>query len=72
MSPAVKTILERVATWPEQDQEELAGVAREIEARRTGFYVLDEDEKAAIEKARRGPIVPDDEVSSFWKRSGIK
>jgi hypothetical protein len=72
MSPAVKTILERVATWPEQDQEELADVAREIEARRTGVYVLDEDEKAAIDKARRSPIVPDDEVSSFWKRRGVK
>jgi len=72
MSPAVKTILERVATWPEEDQEELADVAREIEARRTGVYVLDEDEKAAIDKARRSPIVPDDEVSSFWKRRGVK
>jgi len=72
MSPAVKTILERVATWPEQDQEELADVAREIEARRTGVYVLDEDEKAAIDKARRSPIVTDDEVSSFWKRRGVK
>ncbi|HLQ92167.1 MAG TPA: hypothetical protein VK148_19255 [Xanthobacteraceae bacterium] len=68
----MKTILERVATWPEQDQEELADVAREIEARRTGVYVLDEDEKAAIDKARRSPIVPDDEVSSFWKRRGVK
>jgi len=51
---------------------ELADVAREIEARRTGVYVLDEDEKAAIDKARRSPIVPDDEVSSFWKRRGVK
>jgi hypothetical protein len=32
MSPATKTILERVANWPEKDQEELAEVAREIEA----------------------------------------
>ena len=68
----MKTILERVATWPEQDQEELADVASEIETRRTGVYVLDEDENASIDKARRSAIVPDDEVSSFWKRSGIK
>ena len=72
MSPAVKSILERVATWPKQDQEELADLAREIEARRTGVYVLDEDENASIDKARRSAIVPGDEVSSFWKRSGIK
>ena len=72
MSPTVKTILERVATWPERDQEELADVAREIEERRTGVYVLNEDERAAIDEARRSPIVPVDEVSSFWKRHGAK
>jgi hypothetical protein len=36
MSPTVKAFLERVASWPEEDQEELAKVAREIEARRKG------------------------------------
>ena len=40
MSPAVKSVLGRVATWPKQDQEELADVARETEARRTGVYGL--------------------------------
>ena len=72
MSPAVRTILERVAAWPEQDQAELADVAREIEARRTGVYVLDEDEKESIDKALRSPIASDDEVASFWSRHGIK
>ncbi len=48
MSSAVNTILERVAAWPEKDQEELAEVAREIEARRTGIYELTPDEEAAI------------------------
>ena len=30
MSPATKQILEQVASWPEEDQEELAELAREI------------------------------------------
>jgi hypothetical protein len=72
MSPAVKSILERVAAWPEQDQAELAEVAREIEARRTGVYILDTDEKDAIEKARLSPVVSDEEVSLFWTRRGFK
>jgi hypothetical protein len=55
MSPAVKNILERVATWPERDQEELAEVAREIEARRTGIYELAPEEEAAIHEADCGP-----------------
>jgi hypothetical protein len=34
MSPGTKTLLEQVQSWPEEDQEELDEVAREIESRR--------------------------------------
>ena len=71
MTDTAKDILERVAAWPPEDQEELAEVAREIEGRRTGVYVLNEDEKAAIAAARRGGIASDAEVAEFWKRLGI-
>ena len=71
MSPAVKTILERVASWPAEDQEELSEIAREIEARRTGVYRLSDEERAAIQAARRGPLAADDEVEAFWKRRSL-
>ena len=71
MSAAVKNILQRVAAWPEEDQEELAALAREIEARRTGVYQLSDDEKAAIDAARRSGLASDDGVAAFWKRYGL-
>jgi hypothetical protein len=71
MSPAVKTILERVASWPADDQEELSELAREIEARRTGIYRLSDEERAAIQAARHGPLASDDEVEAFWKRRDL-
>jgi len=71
MSPTVKTILERVASWPAEDQEELSELARDIEARRSGVYRLSDDERAAIDAARRGPLAADDEVEAFWKRRGL-
>ena len=37
MSPAVKTILEMMASWPVEDQEELSELAREIEAGAPAF-----------------------------------
>lgn len=74
-SPAVKTILERVATWPEKDQEELAEVAREIEARRTGIYELTPDEEAAIREGiadlDHGRSIGEDEMRAFWKRCSV-
>ena len=67
----IAAVLESVRSWPEQDQAELAELAREIEARRKGIYQLTDDELAAIETARRTEIVPEDEVAAFWKARGI-
>ena len=71
MSPAIKELLQHVASWPEEDQEELAELAREIEARRTGVYVLSDAERAAITDARKSEFVSDEQVAAFWKRHGI-
>ena len=71
MRSASKEILGKIGSWPEEDQEELAELAREIEARRTGVYVLSDDERAAIADARRGAFASDTEVVTFWKRHGI-
>ena len=67
----IDSVLTAVRSWPEEDQQELLKLAREIEARRTGVYVLDEDERAAIASARQGPLASDDEVAAFWKRLGL-
>ncbi len=72
MSDTAKDILERVATWPEEDQEELAEIVRDIESRRNGLYVLTAEEQAAIEAARRGGFVSDADIAAFWKRHGIE
>lgn len=71
MNSAVKDILKKVAGWPEEDQQELAELAREIEARRTGVYVLSEAERTAIAEARRGAFASEEEAAAFWKRHGV-
>jgi len=72
MSNKTKEILERVATWPAEDQEELAEIARDIEGRRNGLYILSADEQAAIDAARRSGFVSDADIAAFWKRHGIE
>jgi hypothetical protein len=67
----IDTLLESARSSPQQDQEELAEVAREIEARRTGVYILTDDERTAIAKARQSSLASDDEVDAFWKLRGI-
>jgi predicted transcriptional regulator len=67
--------LESVHSWPVEDQEELAELAREIEARRTGVYIMSDEERAAVhqglEQARRGEFVSDEEMDAFWKKIGV-
>ncbi|MEA2947991.1 MAG: hypothetical protein QOI40_3321 [Alphaproteobacteria bacterium] len=75
MTPTTKALLEQVASWPEQDQDELAEYAREIEARRTGAYVLSDEEwvdlQEGIGQADRRELVPDDVVANADKRHGV-
>jgi len=75
MSPTTKRLLEQVESWPEEDQEELAEYAREIEARRTGVYMMSDDERAAVRRglaqADRGEFVPDEVVSDADKRHDL-
>jgi hypothetical protein len=75
MTPATKTVLEQVASWPQQDQDELAEYAREIEARRTGVYVVSDEEwvdlQEGIAQADRREFVPDEDVAQADKRHGV-
>ena len=72
MNADVKNTLDRVANWPEEDQEELAQVALEIEARRHGVYHAPPQELVAIDEAlaaiARGEIASDDEVEAVFAK----
>ena len=72
MNADVKNTLDRVANWPEEDQEELAQVALEIEARRHGVYHATPQELVAIDEAlaavARGEIASDDEVEAVFAK----
>jgi len=73
MSPDTRKILERVASWPEEDQDELAEVAANIEARRIGIYRLAGDERAAVEEGladmRAGRFATDQEMDAIFKKA---
>jgi hypothetical protein len=68
---SLQEVLSRVEAWPREEQEALAEYARELEARRTGVYRLTEDERAAIQLARQGEFVPDEEMDAYWKRHDV-
>jgi hypothetical protein len=63
-----EALLEKVRSWSAEEQEEFLELAREIEARQTGTYVLTRDEEAAIAKARNSGFASDDEVAAFWRK----
>jgi predicted transcriptional regulator len=71
MSSGTEKLLERVKSWPEEDQEELAEVAREIESRRSGVYRLSDQERTAVragmDAARRGDFASEEEMNEFYR-----
>jgi hypothetical protein len=72
MTPATKKLLEQVESWPQEDQDELAEYAREIEARRTGTYRATPEELAAIDEALaeldRGEVANEAEVRAAFAK----
>ncbi len=79
MTPKLKTLLERAETWPETDQDEFAAIAQtfadDVEERRTGVYVISDDEWAdlqqGVEQADRCEFVSDMAIAAANKRYGI-
>jgi hypothetical protein len=67
MSPAIKELLQHVASWPQEDQEELAEVARAIEARRTGVYRATPEELQAVDAAERSGIASAQDVEAAFR-----
>ena len=71
MNSRTRALLERVESWPSEDQEELADFIREVESRRTGLYRLSDEERAAVregmEDARQGNFATDEEIEAFYQ-----
>jgi hypothetical protein len=72
MNADVKNMLSRVARWPEEDQNELAQVALEIEARRHGVHHASPEELQAIDEAlaavSRGEVASDEDVEAVFAK----
>jgi len=75
MTNVLEAVMRQAEHWPLEDQEELAEHAREIEARRTGVYLMSDAERAAVREgvaqADRGEFVPDEVVAEADKRHGL-
>lgn len=75
MSQGAGDILDRVNTWPQEDRDDLAEVARAIEARRTGLYRVTPEEEEAIRDGladlERGDWASEEAMRAFWMRCGV-
>jgi hypothetical protein len=63
----VKEILDRVLTWPQQDQEKVARFVRQVEQAR-GDDITDEEWKIIEERAARRDLASDEEVEQLFRR----
>ena len=64
----VKEMLDRVLNWPPDEQEKVARFVREVEARRGGEDISDEEWKIIEERAARRDLATDEEVEQVFGR----
>ena len=67
MNQTTMDILRRVETWPQEDQDELAELARDIEARRSGVYRATPEELRALDEAEHSGVASDEEVEAAFQ-----
>ena len=72
MTKTAKQLLERVASWPDEDVEKLEEAAREIDALRSGEYHATDEELRAIDEAiaelDRGEVASDEQVRAAFAK----
>jgi hypothetical protein len=72
MTRTMRKLLERVESWPQEDQEGLVEYAREIEARRSGVYHAVPEELQAIDEAlgqvARGELATKVEIEAAFAK----
>jgi len=68
----LEILLEQVAAWPAEAQEELMHSIASIEEKHLGVYRLSEEERAAVRRGlqemREGKLATDEEVAAVFNR----
>jgi hypothetical protein len=64
----VRELLDRVLSWPPDDQERVAQFVREVERRRSDDGITDEEWKIIEERAARRDLATDEEVEEVFSR----
>jgi hypothetical protein len=63
----IEAVLENVRSWPREDQDELAEIARDIEARRKGLYRATAEELQALDEAEASGTADDHEIEAAFR-----
>jgi hypothetical protein len=64
----VKELLDRILTWPEDDQEKLAQFVREVEQLRAGDDIAVQEWELIERRASRRDLATDEEVEKVFGR----
>jgi len=67
MNAKLKELLERVETWSESDQAELADVLEQIEIRHRGEYRATPEELQALDEAEAGGSASEQDVEAAFQ-----
>jgi hypothetical protein len=74
-SKEITAILERVRSWPQERQEDLARIVLELEEQNARSYGLSDEQVEEVRRirleVRAGKVATDEEMAQLWKQCGL-
>ena len=74
-SKEITAILERVRSWPQERQEDLARIVLELEEQDTRSHGLSDEQVEEVRRirfeVRAGKVATDEEMAKLWKQCGL-
>jgi hypothetical protein len=73
MNKPLEDVLDRIKTWPQERQDDVARLLADVEHAGTDVYRLSDEERQAVavglDQAKRGNFVSDADMAAFWNRN---
>ena len=71
MTQQLIELIERVKSWPDERQQDVARMIEAMEESGTAVYQLSDEERSLVDEGLASSVVSDEDMEKFWNRHRV-